>query len=249
MDTLDVKIYKGDKLLEKIKNGYFKFLFPNLVADTVVSSLERLESFFGTKPDLYGSNIELFQVIREEIFYELNNESAINSLMLVAPHTHWDGENPIVYSYDEECKKYFIGHQKIKPENYYLPVSFVFYKSNAHPYEWLSTNKIGGLEQEIIELSQKISNSNFFKSSPSVPIGLCINFRFKESLNVIGERTVETPSDDPKLAVIETYSEYIEKNESDYHTEQVAWTAICDLSYDLKADELNLLREMRKKLF
>ncbi|MFD0750383.1 hypothetical protein ACFQZS_09540 [Mucilaginibacter calamicampi] len=240
----------GRSLLDLIRSGYFDLIYPNFVSESVDAGLKKVEVFFGTKPNVYGSNIDAFKKIRDAIFVISKGSSIINSLNIAVPHTHWEGQNPVIYKFQEEFNRYVIGHHEPDVNKTYFPASFVFSEQEVLPYEWLEYNTNINEEEFsliyafLIELHQEVACNKW-------PLGINIDFRYKKTLFEESIPTVEIPLENEDLdgfAFIQKYADFILSSDGSDHTEQVAWSAISELSYKLNNDELNVLRSLRSKM-
>ncbi|WP_294964392.1 hypothetical protein [uncultured Flavobacterium sp.] len=244
-----LKKIKGKSLFDLTQNGYFDMIYPDYVSESVNAGLKKIEIFFGAIPNIYGSNIEAFKEIRDSLFFLSNGCNIINSFNIAVPHTHWEGQNPVIYKFQEKSNRYIIGHHEPDLNKIYFPVSFVFSEKEVLPYEWLEyDSKISEKEfyqtyNLLIELHKKIAPNKW-------PLGINIDFRFKDALHQESIPTVEVPLNEDNLedfAFVQKYSEYVQTDGPE-HTEQVAWPAVSEMSYDLKPNELNLLRKLRSKM-
>lgn len=244
-----LKKITGKSLFDLAQSGYFDIIYPEYVSESVNAGLKKIEIFFGTRPNAYGSNIDAFKEIRDSIFLLSKGSNIINSLNIAIPHTHWEGQNPVIYRFQEKSNKYIIGHHPPDLSKEYFPVSFVFSEKEVLPYEWLEyDSKIKEKEfyqayDLLIELHKKTAVNKW-------PLGVNIDCRFKATLSQESVPTVEVPLNEDDLegfAFVQKYSEYIQTDGPE-HTDQVAWPAISELSYNLKPNELNILRNLRSKM-
>ena len=245
-------IVKG-AILEKAyaSTTYLNYLQP-YVAEGPEEAFERIEQFFQTTPRIDGNNISGIIAIRDSLFELCDDKAHINSLSLMASHTHWEEKRPIIYHYLPEKDYYVIGEHPIEPNADYTPVSFVFSESGLFPYEWAHPSvKINQEEWKIVfdigkKLNTKLHNKQY-------PIGICIDFRFKQSLFEISAATVEQGIRDkhPDYQGFSYIIPLLERNATtptEGDTIQVSWHSRSDKLYAFSKEEKTALSALRKEL-
>ena len=217
-------------------------------------ALEKILKHYNVVPNEIGSNIDDISKIRDAI-YDLNKDNAImiNCFSIIAPHTHWEKNNAIIYFYDKENSRYVIGHHLISYDTYYYPCSFVFSKNGPIPYEWIDSSSTFIQENDLLLCHKTIEKLNSLFRSKFIPLGVAIDFRFKHRLYETSIPTIEAPianRDDKYWGF-----SYIYKDErniediSDPNTQfqQVAWHSISDKVYNLESNETEILNQLRQE--
>lgn len=224
-------------------------LFPGFVSENPGVAVEKVERFFSVRPNLDGNNISGITEIRDNIFETADNTEVINAFTIIAPHTHWRDNKPIIYHYNKVRDRYIIGPHAIDPDKIYTPVSFVFYKGNPLPFEWADyTCAID--EKEFIRCKEIIIKLNEEYSGRHLPLGIAVDFRFKKSLFINFGATVEIPeenevSPDYGFSYILSHDSFVEE-QAGKATEQVAWHARSIRTLSLTKDEEKLLSDLRR---
>lgn len=228
-------LYKNDKDYEQL-NSY--------LPESPLHSLNLITTHYGVSPSISGHNIEGIMRLRNAL-YELDSSGKFAAaLMIVAPHTHWNGSNPIIIEKTQE--KYLIGQKKPESELKYIPVSFITKENRILAYEWAapSTNLD---KMEIIECIEAVEYIFASSRISSSLFGISINFRFKDLFKQADFETIENPID----FQIDGYNEVsvIEKVRSkpriDSISQQVSWNMYSDLEYNLTAIESEILNHLR----
>lgn len=243
---MDMNPISGHSLL----NAFSKLksrLIP-LVSNSPEFAIERAELIFGKKLTKSCTEIEDFTILRNYIFEYSPKIDYINALIITLPHTHWKKPEPIIYEFDEKGKRYIIGPIPIKEDEKYYPVSFLFYKGVALPYEW-AAESVGIMDLEFYETIKIIEDVASKYIGDFYPLGLSINFRFKSSLFSEFGGTVEVPETDPASPNIEysyilSQSNFNKSNEQ-FNLSQVAWYPFSDMQLQLSNNEEAVLKELR----
>jgi hypothetical protein len=250
-DLSDLDLFSkpiSGKDLLRLYPYYFKEFISNKVYDSPTDSLKVISDLFQQHPNTSGSNIIGINDIRN-IFFDINKkEEECNALTIVAPHTHWSSDIPINYSFDETHNRYIVGPQTIDYNVIYRPVSFVFLDKFPVPYEWVD-NTILINDVELQRAYELIYNLNIQISTFNYPLGIAINFRFKDSLFDEPEGSVEIPivgeRENDGLSNILTFDNFTAQKSND-STEQVSWSIKSEKFLSINNEEFKLLQEIRK---
>jgi len=186
---------KGSDLgKEFASQEYLDKLFP-MIADDPYIAVDVIEDFFKIAPNLDGNNISGFRVIRDVLFDICEKKEYINSFSLMAPHTHWEDRVPTVYHFDPENERYIIGPHQLEANAEYLPVTFVFTEMGPMPYEWAHPSvKLD--KEEWKKAFDLVCELNSIVWSHQYPIGVNMDFRFKDSLFEVSKSSIELPIND-----------------------------------------------------
>jgi hypothetical protein len=250
MTNSEIKILQKPILgmnLDILYSNYSNYLIPEFIADNPNLALKQIKKTFKKKPNVDGNNIEGIVKLRNEIFTIAKKEKYINPFVITASHTHWDKPKPVIYKFDKNNKRYLIGQHKIDKKLIYYPVSFVFDNQNYLPYEWavninFITNEYIKAISIVRMLTKKINVTKY-------PLGISIDFRFKNSLFDKPIPTVELPIDEIENKYY-GYSEIItlenfESSQIEETTEQVGWYPFSDYLLNLDNSEQKILNELR----
>lgn len=237
----------GNRLLE-LFDKYSSILFPKLVSQSPELATERAENYFGVELTQAATDIPALAEIRDCIYKNSTDDRYINSYAIILPHTHWKKREPIIYSFDKINARYIIGPHKVINTQKYYPVSFVFHKGSALPYEWADeTVDIAPEEYETCyQIIQEVAK-NYIEDY--FPFGIGIDFRFKTSLFSTFGGTVEIPEEDPNSPNAE-FSYIFSQHDFDQvnmnlSLTQVAWHPRSDKLLKLTDEETKLLNELR----
>ena len=241
----------GQDLSDCLQAGYLARIFPAKVAPSPGNAIARISEAFGVTPSGSGRNIPAIEQLRKEI-----NDFSVgcaelqaigNSLMICAPHTHWDPNRPIILS--REGNTYRSGPMKLEPKGQYVPISFVFTGSGPVAFEWGDVS-LGISPEDYKAIWCVISAVNDAVWSYDWPLGLSLNFRFKGLFEDSYEPTVEYSDDDNDevdMARIYTVDDlYRERGQVDFV--QVGWHAHADDSYSLSSEASEALARVRQNL-
>jgi hypothetical protein len=236
----------GNKLKNYFNDVKYKsIIFSSKVASDPTTALEKIEAFYGQKPTVDGSNIQHIKEIRDFVVQKVSDKKWLRGLTIMAPHTHWDTLQPTIYNYQND--KYIIGPHKVLDQQLYTPVSFVFSIDGPIPYEWTDQSVL--IEKRDWNICYDlIYQVNDELKLYNIPLGLTIDFRFKNSLFEIGDSSLEVPIEELNnefygFSRIESGHPILKKN-NQMTTEQVSWHALSDLIYDFTSEELLLLEKL-----
>jgi hypothetical protein len=149
-------------------------------------------------------------------------------VMIVAPHTHWDENRPVVIQADGV--RYLAGPMLIDVRRKYRAVSFVFSPQGPLAYEWadssvkLNLSKLSRLYELIMSICGELRACEL-----RWPFGLSINYRFRRLGSNEMPSTTEYPAPEKALredqisAIVPTH--VIRHKLKDGEVEQVAWHA------------------------
>lgn len=243
------KIVKGFELNYLFENlSYTNLIFSNKVIYGASESLQRIQNFYGVSPSLDGKNIDDFIIIRDILYNATENKKLLNGLVIIAPHTHWREIKPVIYKYDPSKEAYIIGNHVIDVNKEYIPVTFVFNNGFPLAYEWAESSiPINQIEWKlchnlICSLNEKLIGTD-------IPLGIAIDFRFRDSLLNVPESSLEIPIEN-ESSTYKGFSYIINntvRNEED-ESEQVSWHAISELVYNFTESETLILNELRYEL-
>lgn len=216
----------------------------NWVASSPGAALRRLEIVFGVAPTPSGSNIEGILQLREALYDACRDApEVLHSFLIVAPHTHWGAETPVVLS--REAAGYRIGPASLNGEELYTPISFAFTPEGICAYEWadasieFSSIELHRVYHVIRAVHEKFADNNW-------PLGISLNCRFKELLEPPVEATLEYSGDDPKNDSSAIYLLSKFKNQSEHRNyAQVGWHPYSDHCYDLAPKLTQQLKSLR----
>lgn len=246
------KMLRGSELQSLFEDGsYAALLFSGKITVEASNALDRIADYYGIVPSRDGGNIPGITLLRDSLYYLAQDKLPLNGLAIIAPHTHWHGRQPVIYTYHPASNTYRIGEQKILGDSYYKPVTFIFSEYGALPYEWADASVlIDPAEWEpCVRLIQLL---NATLQDTTLPLGIAIDFRFRTSLYGEAAPSMEKsePTDDPSLAGLSTITHqtkhYIPIG--DEVMEQVSWHALSDLADGFNAGEMVLLNEFRSLL-
>lgn len=212
------KSYSGNELYSLISEDYFDELYQKHVHKEPDTALKFIAEYFGEAVDELGSNNIAISLIRDVVaqFFEAQQQAYF--IMIVAPHTHWDVNRPIIYSNDDTLRRYLVGLQHIDASAEYRAVSFVFSEMEILPYEWIDRS----IKIDPDELSYAYEAvGEIFKSTDCSqwPFGISIDFRFKQSLFDCCKNTIESSTLNENILKI------TEACEDDQYLVQVGWSA------------------------
>jgi hypothetical protein len=242
----------GGEMLALINTPDYKRKTRSFVTD-VSKSMETIKNFFNGVPDESGRSIDAITKMRDLIWTSCNNNRELcNSFMIVAPHTHWKADKPIIYSFDDPNDRYIIGHHDVSVREVYYPCSFIFSDTGPIPYEWFDKT-INNFHLSVLNTCYGIIESiNKKLLSYRWPFGITIDFRFKNDITDPSVSTIEIPILNETDRFFGFSYIIIDKQEKYFHNdelieiEQVAWHPMSDKSLNLKKHELNTLNRIRK---
>ena len=240
----------------ELKHFYYELylcnhLFPDLVAKNPEYALSLIKEKYNTLPDVNGNNITAITEIRNLLYNNVAEKEKINAFAIVAAHTHWEEMKPVIYKYFKDSNIYIIGQHLINDSEMYVPTSFVFSKDYALPYEWTDSS-ISIHPNEWTDAYSIISDVAKRITFDTIPFGMSIDFRFKESLFETSKQSFEIPISDKGdihygFSMIMNRTAYDDRTEVG-DAEQVAWHPHSDLSLGLSYNEKEILMQLRLKL-
>jgi len=245
------QILSGRELLSLYTPAYRGSLFSQKVIFDPSDSLKKIKEHFGVLPSKDGGNIAGIRLIRDLLYKVALNEKILRGLTITAPHTHWIGEIPVIYSYNSQENIYVIGPRHPSSTEKYIPVSFVFNRGTPLAYEWIDESvKLDEAEwRNCCEVIQSLNNA---LPDVDLPLGIAIDFRFKASLLDNASPSLETPmvSIDPESKNFSYITNELASRKIDEHEtiEQVSWHAISDLFFQFSDKENLILNDMRSYL-
>lgn len=248
----------GKALIDKYWNeDVIHSLIPNYIADSPNMAMDKIFQNTGLYPSVEGGNIELIEKIRKLIYETSTHKKAYNSLLINAPHTHWESLKPVVYSFDAHKNRYIVGPEEIDQNRIYFPVSFAITNKGLIPYEWCDdSNKFfEGYRKvylHIDKISRIIEDNNF--------LGISVAFRFKRNLYEYSYPTIEVPlnyleptyiSEKSCIILLSKYLEIkgldsinLEKNYI-YDIRQVSWHSKSHLFLNLNQTEEEIYLKLK----
>lgn len=167
----------GSELHLLFEDGsYADQLFEKKVVTDAAAARNSIWDYYHLLPSPDGSNIPGITQLRDILFSLAPDLHLLNSLTIVAPHIHWSGRRPVIYTYSAEKNRYTTGPQPIDEAGSYTPVSFVFAREGPLPYEWAHTSV--PLDQALWkQYFQLIQALNDALPDPEIPLGIAISFR------------------------------------------------------------------------
>ncbi|MGO4290310.1 hypothetical protein [Chitinophaga sp. RAB17] len=246
------KMLRGSELQSLFEDGaYAALLFSGKITVEASNALDRITHFYGMVPSRDGGNIPGITQLRDMLYHLAQDKLTLNGLAIIAPHSHWHGRQPVIYTYHPTLNIYRIGEQKIRKDSYYKPVTFIFSDYGALPYEWAdeSVPIDPAAWEECLQLIQLL---NATLNDTTLPLGIAIDFRFRYSLYGEAEPSMEKsePTDDPALTGLSTITHqtthYIPTG--DEVMDQVSWHALSDLLDGFNEEEIALLNKFRSFL-
>lgn len=237
----------GKDLKEIFRQGYGRVLFPRKVAASSGEALRRLREFYGALPDGDGHNISGITYLRRLLWIKTAARHHLAAFSIVAPHTHWDKVRPIVISSDGN--RYSSSARDLDPHKTYFPVSFVFSDEGPLPYEWAddSVSVDSAALKTCFAIIKKVNRAIH---SQNLPLGISLNFRFKELMEERILPTIEYSDpgrpDSAAAAILPMHAFLTEYGGGDHV--QVGWHAYHDAAYQLTAKETNAVRLIRESL-
>lgn len=206
-----------DYFAELIRQGY--------VSQGPEEAIERINSRFGTIAQQTGVNVPGIANLRKFIHGQSAKEgiALANALSIIAPHTHWPPA-PIVYSWDAENERYWVG--PLRDVGEITPVSFIFTPEGPLPYEWADEKTIGFANGELGLLHRVLLDVNsevVRRFAMPFPLGLSFHFRFKSLFEPPLVPTMEVPDEISGLSYIvpDAFSDSL----SEVSVGQVGWSA------------------------
>jgi len=237
------RIMSGAQILNLITSEHYSSSIQAALPD-VQAAVEKIKCVFHAMPNEHGNNIPGILAIRDLLFDLSAHDSLSNCFTIVAPHTHWQIGKPIIYIYEPVNERYIIGHHRIDQQQLYAPSSFIFTKRGALPYEWcdhsvanMFTGEYDVCYQIINVLSKRLFHLHW-------PLGLQIDFRFKETIQSKSVSSIESDIVDTKDLYF-GLSSIIKSKGTDSDTAQVGWHALSDKSLHLNNSELDVLHKIR----
>lgn len=248
-------IVSGKKLATGFAaSDYLDKLFPKIADDPYLAA-DAIKDFFDAPPAINGDNISGFTALRDKLFSICTDTKWINSLILMAPHTHWEDRVPTIYQFDTDKDYYVIGPHEIEENEEYIPVSFVFSDMGPLPYEW--AHKSINLDRKEWKIAfDLIAELNDLVWSENYPIGVSIDFRFKESIFEFGKSTVELPINEKDPAFedfayitrLEDHMEEVKQTNGEDNSVQVSWHPRSEKLYAFSSKEMDIMDSLRKEL-
>lgn len=233
----------GLQLSELFASGYIDELAP-YIAESPMIARRRIAEQWGKPLSLSGGNIPGIAQIRDELRLASSRQDSLHGLVITAPHTHWSNGLPILIGFTGSA--YLLGEQEPHADAVYRPVSFVLTERGARPYEWLDPSvAVANDELEMLwDIVAKVAEKLRFNS---FPLGLSLNYRFKQFLEPGRIPTVEFqgvgPASGTDMCVILRSQDAEPEDLGDL--EQVTWHAFADPS-DFTDDQYRLLAIMRE---
>ncbi len=235
----------GKDLLEFYKNNNYGKLINSLLPDSPGEAIKDIYQYFGVLPSKSGHNISKIRDLNR-ILHQLDpSKKYRNALMIVAAHTHWNENLPIIIEKHED--KYIIGVKEPDVNSFFLPISFMLSEERVYPYEWAATSLNLNIKDvnRCIKMIEEIgvhTSSNHF--------GISINYRFKNIFDPITKPNIEKPSNEKilgfsDLSVIEEVSDIndLNVNHKRLKPEQISWRF--NSYHDLDQYELEILNMIR----
>jgi hypothetical protein len=99
--------------------------FPEFVLESPSKAALRIFHYYQQYPSVDRNNIAGTVAIWDLLYQQGVTREQVNCLSVIAPHTHWESDQPVIYCYEELAKKYVIGQHKVVASKKYFPVSFV----------------------------------------------------------------------------------------------------------------------------
>lgn len=237
-----LKVISGKRLNLLFNSKQYRDLISSRIIYGPSNSVDKVTTYYGVEASSNGSTIKDIVEIRELLFNISNGHQLLNSLVLTAPHTHWKTKSPIIYLVERDY--YIIGAHNLIDEEMYIPVSFIFGQHSPIPYEWISSSSIKFDEKEIIQCISYVKELNKQLENKDIPLGIAIDFRFKETLTQESIRSIEIPDKrNPDFSTILNGTVKIEELEG--NVEQVSWHALSDRIYGFNEKELSAINDMR----
>lgn len=239
-----LQAFTGGGLWESTGSGYFSSLRDLGLSLGSAEAIQRIFDAYGMLPDRSGSNVPGIVSLRDALWDALPDKSMANGLAIIAPHTHWEAAQPVVISWHKTY--YIIGHQPLRSEATYLPVSFLLTNSGPLPFEWVD-DSIQLDRQHIDTIWRALEILCQGERKMDTALGITLNFRFKELLALEPMSTVEHQSSNDGFATISRARD-VDYSWNNPAFGQVAWHAFSDKDYRLSSDQASLLGELRLRL-
>ena len=241
--------YSGHSLIKLFSDTQIhQRIFPGLAALNSAESVERILKKSGTRRDFFLWEIPCFWLVGRELWEDFSDQ--VHSILLQAPHTHWDVFNPIIYEYDELGDRYLVSSRGPELENQYKPVSFVWSGKEILPYEWIDCSvKLDRLE--LLNCYKVIAQLFHTIARYDLPVGLGVSFRFKQQLTDVSIDSLEIPLPSTQEAFYGKASQIIRESDrtrlkevgaEDADIERVGWYLVGDGLGLLTDDDVDLLR-------
>lgn len=245
---MKIKPIPGHQLLELMQNRTYKACIENVVLD-LEDANERVTNILEAASGRRNHNLSTILQIRDILYDRLFGvPGLLNALMIVVPHTHWVGNKPIIYRFDQSNDRYIIGHHDVHLSEVYSPCSFIFTAFGPMPYEWFDSTISNFEKKDLNACFAIIESINREFIVQRWPFAINLNFRFKSDIKDYPVSTIELPIKnygDPFYGFASIEKE-TNKKEVSGDVQQVAWHAISDKLFDLNEDELILLNRIRK---
>jgi len=213
----------GSELADEYARGYFETLKP-FVSSNPKRAIEKIVSEYGEFPSPSGDNIPVFDEIRQRISFFDRGLNINNGLMIVAPHTHWDENLPILIS--KENDTYLLSEKRPLTRELYHPVSYTFSNMGLLPYEWADSTAEIPID-DLIRLWRFLEDEFGSNQSAYFGLGISINYRFKRPLdeNVISTTEFQGPEADGDGGAVIYRAEAAATVFDVTRLEQVGWTS------------------------
>jgi hypothetical protein len=230
--------------------SYRRKLYDFKVAQGPTIAVARASKFFSsTSRDTLGFACANFQSLRSSLCEIVGDRNACNAFTILAPHTHWSEDRPIIYKFEECAQRYVVGNLKIEPKANYVPVSFVFVAGSPLPYEWLEVSHDFRSDDWLSEM-QKVPEFAEVLCAKNIPLGIGLDFRFKRLLTDAHVATVENPSDDghDRYSFIVQFDDFVRNGGKVQDIEQVSWSVHDDAFLGFSENDSVLLTDFRTAL-
>lgn len=235
----------GRELSDLFSRGYGELLASH-VARTPAMARKRIHQRWGSDLTLSGAHVPGISLVRQAIRATSPDPRVPHGLAITAPHTHWDDGLPILISFNGSA--YLLGERVPEPEARYNPVSFTFSRDGPIPYEWIDQS-VQVDQYELETLWDVVAAVNHAVADEELPLGLALNFRFKQLLDQAEIPTAEFQGTGPaagtSLCVIYRYDDVDPRSTGDL--EQVSWHAFPGPTFDSEA-QINLLAALRHEM-
>lgn len=134
--------------------------------------------------------------------------------------------------------------ETVKPDERYIPVTFVFSEKGPLAYEWVDES-IPLDDADLRDVFDVITRLNDRLWPRNWPLGISVNYRFKElfSDRIVG--TIEYPIGTIDSSAIIVPAERFPGDLNGPDLGQVGWHAYSDFAYGLDREGVRLLRELR----
>lgn len=242
------RVWKGREVIGLYKNESFNFLIRSKIYMNPYLSTKAISEYFGVSFPFEIGQIKLFSEIEDYLVYIRKNSFDPISLALIAPHTHWNVSQPIVYRERPKENRYVVGNLEIHDSEKLFPSSFVVCDGNLLPFEWVECS-------DAFEFSEWERNFSIIEDIAAKfpiecsPFGLAISYRFKRSLWDDYTPSMEIETDDnAQVAEIITMDEFVRRGYHPTTAGAVAWQFMVEERFSLTSYGDELFRAIRGNL-